>query len=116
MLHELLDSRRLRHTGLHGIDPRVTRGSKSKQVTQLALQHVSVVHHVAVIADNRRFDDIHVRIGQAPNALGIGQVLVDFADKLVLVVEQEGLGAIKERQVHVGEHFDRAREFTDGEM
>lgn len=54
-------------------------------------------------------------IGQPPDALGIRQVLVDLADKLVLVIEQKGLGPVKERQMHVGKHLDRACELADGE-
>lgn len=37
MLRELRDTRGLRHTGLHGIDPRVTRRRKSKELTKFAL-------------------------------------------------------------------------------
>ena len=37
VFHELLDSRRLRHTRLHGIDPRVARRRKSKELTKFAL-------------------------------------------------------------------------------
>lgn len=57
-----------------------------------------------------------MRIGQSPNAFGVGQIFVDLADKFVLVVEQKRLGAIKERQMHVRKHLDRARELADGEM
>ena len=37
MLRNLCDARGLRHTGLHGIDPRVARRRKGKELTEFSL-------------------------------------------------------------------------------
>ena len=106
MLRELRDARGLRHTGLHGIDPRVARRRKSKELTKFALKYVSAVHNGTVIAKDTRLDDIYAGIGQLPNALGIGKVLIDLTHELALVIEQEGLGSVKKRKMQIGKRRD----------
>ena len=106
MLRKLCDARGLRHAGLHGVDPRVTRRRKSKELAELALQYVSAVHNGTIIAKDTRLDDIYAGIGQLPNALGIGKVLIHLAHELTLVIEQEGLGSVKECKMQIGKRRD----------
>ena len=116
MLRELLDARSLRHTGLHGIDPCVTRRRKGKELTEFALQHVRTVHNGTVVAKDTRFDDIYAGIGQLPNALGIGKVLIDLAHELALVIEQKGLGSVKERKMQIGKRRDGLGELSNRQV
>ena len=116
MLRELRDTRGLRHTRLHGIDPRVARRRKSKELTKFALQHVRTVHNRTVVAKDTRFDDIYAGIGQLPNTLGIGKVLIDLTHELALVIEQEGLGSVKERKMQIGKRRDCLGELSNRQV
>ena len=116
VVHDLRDAARLGDPHLQGIDPAVAGGREHEFLTQLALEHVGVVHHVAVVAEDRGLENVHLGVGQLPDALGVGQVLVHLAHELVLVIHQKRLGAVKERQVQVVEHADHARQVADGQM
>ena len=116
MAHDLSDARSLGHAKLESVDPCVAGRCEHKFVAQLALKHVRVIHHVAVIAKNRCLKDIHLGIGQVPNALGVGKVFVHLAHELALVVKQKGLRTVEQRQVKVVEHLDHAGKLANSKM
>ena len=106
-----LQPRGLADTPRRDVDPGVARRHEREDVTQLALEHVDHVHDLVrtVVADGR-LDNAHVRRWRVKDALGVGQVLVELAHVVALVVEQVGVRAIVEHQVEAVELLARAEE------